>query len=149
MRARREKLTGRRSFLKRSASAGAAVAAGSWATEGDLEAAMQSVSQSSRPSELKITDMRIAHIEGAPMRVPIIKLFTNQGIVGWGEVRDGGDPRYALMLKSRILGMNPCDVDRIFRRIKPFGGHGMQSSTSPMTGARALAWKPEDAPRAS
>ena len=30
------------------------------------------------------------------------------------------------MLKSRLLGENPCDVDRLFRRIKQFGGHGRQ-----------------------
>jgi L-alanine-DL-glutamate epimerase-like enolase superfamily enzyme len=28
------------------------------------------------------------------------------------------------MLKSRLLGENPCDVDRLFRKIKQFGGHG-------------------------
>ncbi|MFC1552983.1 mandelate racemase/muconate lactonizing enzyme family protein, partial [Candidatus Latescibacterota bacterium] len=31
-----------------------------------------------------------------------------------------------LMLKSRILGMNPCNVDKIFRKIKQFGFHGRQ-----------------------
>ena len=30
------------------------------------------------------------------------------------------------MLKSRLLGENPCDVDRLFRRVKQFGGHGRQ-----------------------
>src|SRR5207344_1636104 len=33
---------------------------------------------------------------------------------------------YALMLKSRLLGQNPCDVDRLFRRIRQFGHHGRQ-----------------------
>lgn len=109
-----------------SAATGGAVAAGSMVTNGDLEAAMQAVPQMSRPSELKITDLRIAHVKDAPMRCPLIKLYTNQGLVGLGEVRDGADPRYALMLKSRILGLNPCNVDRIFRRIKQFGGHARQ-----------------------
>ena len=122
-----EKLLDRRSFFRRAASGGAAVSALGWATEGDLEAAMQSVNQMSRPSELKITDLRIAHVKDAPMRCPLIKLYTNQGIVGLGEVRDGADPRYALMLKSRILGMNPCNVDQVFRRIKQFGGHARQA----------------------
>ena len=40
-------------------------------------------------------------------RTAIIRIDTNQGIYGLGEVRDGADERYALMLKSRILGMNP------------------------------------------
>ena len=122
-----EKLLDRRSFFRTSAGAGAVVAAGSLVTEGDLEAAMQAAPQMSRPSDLKITDLRVAHIKDAPMRCPLIKLYTNQGIVGLGEVRDGADPRYALMLKSRILGMNPCNVDQVFRRIKQFGGHARQA----------------------
>ncbi|MFW6195396.1 MAG: mandelate racemase/muconate lactonizing enzyme family protein [Chloroflexota bacterium] len=81
------------------------------------------VNTASRPSELKITDMRIAVVGHANWRWPIIKLYTNQGLVGLGEVRDGASARYALMLKSRLLGENPCDVDRLFRKIKQFGGH--------------------------
>ena len=30
------------------------------------------------------------------------------------------------MLKSRILGENPCNVDKIFRQIKQFGHHARQ-----------------------
>jgi L-alanine-DL-glutamate epimerase-like enolase superfamily enzyme len=80
----------------------------------------------SRPSDLRITDMRVAEIEGAPFRSALLKIYTNQGIVGLGEVRDGASATYALMLKSRLLGENPCDIDRLFRRIKQFGGHGRQ-----------------------
>ena len=81
---------------------------------------------SSRPSDLRITDIRVAEITGAPFRSALLKIYTNQGIVGLGEVRDGASATYALMLKSRLLGENPCDVDRLFRRIKQFGGHGRQ-----------------------
>ncbi len=56
----------------------------------------------------------------------LIRIDTNQGISGLGEVRDGASPTYALMLKSRLLGENPCDVDRLFRKIKQFGHHGRQ-----------------------
>ena len=80
----------------------------------------------SRPSELRITDMRVAEIVGAPFTSALLKIYTNQGIVGLGEVRDGASATYALMLKSRLLGENPCDIDRLFRRIKQFGGHGRQ-----------------------
>ena len=38
------------------------------------------------PSTLKITDMRFADIDGAPKRCTLIKLYTNQGLVGYGEV---------------------------------------------------------------
>ncbi|MBP39094.1 MAG: mandelate racemase [Chloroflexi bacterium] len=86
--------------------------------------AVDQVSTFSNPSGLRITDMRIAVVGGGGWRWPIIKLETNQGLFGFGEVRDGGSARYALMLKSRLLGENPCDIDRLFQKIKPFGGHG-------------------------
>ena len=86
--------------------------------------AVDQVKTSSSPSDLRITDMRIAVVGGGGWRWPIIKLETNQGLVGIGEVRDGASARYALMLKSRLLGENPCDIDRLFQKIKPFGGHG-------------------------
>ncbi len=51
---------------------------------------------------------------------------TNQGISGYGEVRDGASPTFALTLKSRIIGENPCNIDKIFRKIKQFGYHARQ-----------------------
>jgi len=91
-----------------------------------LEAYPKGVNTNSRPSELKITDLRIAHVVDAPMPCPLIRIDTNQGISGLGEVRDGGSPTYALILKSRLLGEDPCNVDRLFRKIKQFGGHARQ-----------------------
>lgn len=87
----------------------------------------QNVNTNSRPSELKITDMRIAHLAGIPMRAPIIRIETNQGLVGYGEVRDGASKTYALVLKRHLLGENPCNIDKIFRKIKQFGGHARQA----------------------
>lgn len=81
----------------------------------------------SRPSDLKITDMRFVDIIGAPKRCTILKIMTNQGIEGYGEVRDAASKTYALMLKSRILGENPCNVDKIFHKIKQFGGPSRQA----------------------
>ena len=52
----------------------------------------------SRPSELKITDIRVANIDGAPKHCPLIKVYTNQGLIGYGEVRDASCDTYALML---------------------------------------------------
>ena len=95
-------------------------------TSNTAEDALNRVNTSSRPSDLRITDIRVAEITGAPFRSALLKIYTNQGIVGLGEVRDGASATYALMLKSRLLGENPCDVDRLFRRIKQFGGHGRQ-----------------------
>ena len=79
------------------------------------------------PSTLKITDMRFADIDGAPKRCTLLKIYTNQGITGYGEVRDASSRTYAAMLKSRILGENPCNVEKIFRRIKQFGGDSRQA----------------------
>ena len=61
------------------------------------------------------------------MTVPLIRIDTNQGISGYGEVRDGSSETYALFLKSRILGENPCNVDKIFRKIKQFGAPARQA----------------------
>ena len=80
----------------------------------------------SNPTDLKITDMRFVDIDGAPKRCTLLRIETNQGITGYGEVRDASSRTYALMLKSRILGENPCNVDRIFRKIKQFGGPSRQ-----------------------
>ncbi len=80
----------------------------------------------SRPSELKITDLRTATVGWKRWRFTLIRIDTNQGISGYGEVRDGASKTYALMLKSRILGENPCNVDKLFRKIKQFGQHGRQ-----------------------
>ncbi len=85
------------------------------------------MNQHCNPAELKITDIRFADIDGAPKRCTLVKVFTNQGLVGYGEVRDASSRTYAAMLKSRILGENPCNVEKIFRRIKQFGGDSRQA----------------------
>lgn len=121
------KLAGRRSFLRSAAGAFAAGLSSSFWSDATLDGAVQNVNRNSKPSDLKITDLRIAVLARAPMTCPIIKIDTNQGITGWGEVRDGATKNYALMLKSRLLGENPCDVDRIFRKIKQFGFHARQA----------------------
>lgn len=90
------------------------------------------------PSTLKITDMRFADIDGAPKRCTLLKIYTNQGITGYGEVRDASSKTYALMLKSRLLGENPCNVDRIFHKIKQFGGHSRQGGG--VSGVEIALW---------
>lgn len=84
------------------------------------------VATASRPSSLRITDLRVANVAGVPFRSSIIRIDTNQGLAGYGEVRDQASATYALMLKSRLVGENPCNVDKIFRKIKQFGFHGRQ-----------------------
>jgi L-alanine-DL-glutamate epimerase-like enolase superfamily enzyme len=84
------------------------------------------VNQFSRPGDLRITDVRTATVGWDGWRFPIIRIDTNQGLSGYGEVRDGASKTYALMLKSRLLGENPCNVDKVFRKIKQFGHHARQ-----------------------
>ena len=71
--------------------------------------------------------LRVAVVEKAPMTCPLIRIDTNQGLVGWGEVRDGATETYALVLKTRLIGENPCNVDQVFRKIKQFGHHARQA----------------------
>jgi len=100
--------------------------------------ATQNVRRSSSPSQLRITDLRVAVVSRAPMRCPLIRIDTNQDISGYGEVRDGASERYALILKSRLLGQNPCDVEKIFKRIKQFGHHGRQGGG--VSGVEMALW---------
>ena len=113
----------RRSFFRKSAAATAVIGMSGLVTGNDVEAVTGRVNTNSQPSQLKIIDMRVVNAHGRW----IIRLDTNQGISGYGEVRDGASPTYALMLKSRIMGMNPCNVDKIFRQIKQFGHHARQA----------------------
>jgi L-alanine-DL-glutamate epimerase-like enolase superfamily enzyme len=144
-----KKAIGRRSFL------GAGAAAAGLGFFADLEAYPQNVNRSSNPSELKITDMRIAVLRGpggkgrmegrGGSRVPlppatpgagaasggviVVRIDTNQGISGYGQaIGDGPQPNYVLMHKARLLGENPCNVDKIFRKIKLHGGYNRQGS---------------------
>lgn len=87
---------------------------------------------------LKITDIRFCDIDGMPKRCTLIKLYTNAGIVGYGEVRDAATKTYAAMLKSRLLGENPMNVDKIFRRIKQFGFHSRQGGG--VSGVEVALW---------
>ena len=117
----------RRSFLKKSTLGGITLGGAFMLSpiEELVAQSTQKVKRFSAPSDLKITDMRYC-VTTVLGRTAIIRIDTNQGIYGLGEVRDGADERYALMLKSRILGQNPCNVEQIFKSIKQFGGQSRQ-----------------------
>src|SRR5258708_39437719 len=112
----------RREMLRTSAAAAAATL---FAESAD--AYPKSVNANSRPSKLKITDLRIATVvKPGPSPCPIIRIDTDQGVHGLGEVRDGASATYALFLKSRLLGEDPLQLDKIFLRIEQFVGHARQ-----------------------
>jgi len=114
---------GRREMLKTSA-----VALGSSLLGAEsVETYPKGINTNSGPSTLKISDLRVATIaKPGPSPCPIIRIDTNQGVSGLGEVRDMASPTYALFLKSRILGENPLQLDKIFRKLKQFGGPARQ-----------------------
>jgi L-alanine-DL-glutamate epimerase-like enolase superfamily enzyme len=112
----------RRNFLKKTALGGMTLTGlMGLSFEDSMAQTTSKVNRASKPSELKITDLRycLTEVMGG---TAIIRIDTNQGIYGLGEVRDAADPRYALFLKSRILGENPCNVERIFKMIRQFAG---------------------------
>jgi L-alanine-DL-glutamate epimerase-like enolase superfamily enzyme len=117
----------RREFLKKTALGG--IALGGLlhlSVEDTIAQTTSKVKKASNPSALKITDMRYA-VTNVMGGTAIIRIDTNQGIYGLGEVRDAADVRYALFLKSRILGENPCNVEMLFKKIRQFGGQSRQA----------------------
>jgi len=69
------------------------------ATDRDAERRCRTSNTRSKPSDLKITDLRVAVIADAPMTCPIIRIDTNQG----SPLRRGArraSKTYALMLKN-------------------------------------------------
>ena len=92
------------------------------------EPEIRNVNTASSPSNLKITDMRyVIVVKPGPSPCVLIRIDTNQGVYGLGEVRDIAGPQYALVLKSRILGENPLRVDYLFQKIAQFGGNARQA----------------------
>lgn len=89
---------------------------------------IKNVNLHSSPSTLKITDMRYAVVvKPGPSPCVLIRIDTNQGVYGLGEVRDGANFQYAMVLKSRIVGENPLNVDYLFEKIAQYGGVSRQA----------------------
>ncbi len=86
-------------------------------------AAAPPLNRNSAPSDLKITDMRACTV-AANYDYPIIRIDTNQGVYGLGEVRDAGVKGIALILKAHILGKNPLEIEPILSGIRQFAGQG-------------------------
>jgi L-alanine-DL-glutamate epimerase-like enolase superfamily enzyme len=51
---------------------------------------------------------------------PIIRIDTNQGVYGLGEVRDAGREGIALVLKPHIMGRNPLQIEPILDSVRWF-----------------------------
>ncbi len=81
------------------------------------------VNKLSAPSDLRITDMRSLRI-AANFDYPIIRIETNQGVYGLGEVRDAGSEYSALAMKPFLIGRNPLDFDNLMSYVLPYAGSG-------------------------
>src|SRR6202142_1130431 len=115
----------RRNILKSSL---ALLAGGAVGKVAEAEPGIRNVNLASSPPSLKITDMRYAVIvKPGPSPCVLIRIDTNQGVYGLGEVRDIAGPQYAMVLKSRILGENPLRIDFLFQKIAQFGGGARQA----------------------
>jgi galactonate dehydratase len=116
----------RRSFLTRGAmSAAAALAAPPMASFGaQLETAVDRAPQASRPSDLRITAVKVAYLRGGASL--FVKIETNQGLTGWGEGVDAVNGAYNLAksLGQRLVRRNPLDVHRIFEDLRKGGIFG-------------------------
>jgi L-alanine-DL-glutamate epimerase-like enolase superfamily enzyme len=76
----------------------------------------------SRPTDLKITDIRGCMVRAGGENYPIIKIYTNQDVYGLGEVRDSARLSQAFMFKSFLIGQDPMNIEGILKRIKPYAG---------------------------
>ena len=80
------------------------------------------VNRNSAPSGLRITDMRACRISSG-LDYPIIRIDTNQGVYGLGEVRDAGVEGLALVLKPHLVGKNPLDIEPNLDNLRKFANH--------------------------
>ncbi|MBI1897598.1 MAG: mandelate racemase/muconate lactonizing enzyme family protein [Acidobacteria bacterium] len=85
-------------------------------------ACAQTLNKNSAPSQLRITDMRSVLV-ASNYDYPIIRIDTNQGVYGLGEVRDAGREGTALVLKPHIKGRNPLQIEPILDSIRNFSNH--------------------------
>jgi L-alanine-DL-glutamate epimerase-like enolase superfamily enzyme len=75
----------------------------------------------SSPSDLRITDVRACTIAGAERFIyPTIRIDTNQGVSGLGEVFVLGNVGQALAFKPYLVGKNPLEMEPILQSIRRF-----------------------------
>lgn len=111
----------RRKFFKRAAGAAVVSSAFKFVDRPANAAPLQAggVNKNSAPSQLRITDMRAIRV-ASNYDYPIIRIDTNQGVYGLGEVRDAGVEGMALILKPHIIGKNPLNIEPILDSVRNF-----------------------------
>jgi len=79
------------------------------------------VNRNSYPSDLRITDVRACTIAGAERFIyPTIRIDTNQGVSGLGEIFVLGNVGQALVFKPYLVGKNPLEMEPILQSIRRF-----------------------------
>ena len=114
-------LSCRSRISRRGLLAGGAAFAGIFKMTEGKAGAQSGLNRNSAPSQLKITDMRSVLV-ASNFDYPIIRIDTNQGVYGLGEVRDAGREGTALVLKPHLLGRNPLGIEPILDSIRNFAG---------------------------
>ena len=109
----------RRSFLTKAGIGAAAFAAAPLAStfgQGLIDA-KERTPQSSAPSDLKITAVKVAY---SIMGGMFIKLETNQGLVGWGEGVDAATGSYYIIKRmgQQLIGRSPLNPNAIAHNIR-------------------------------
>ena len=114
----------RREILAKSALAGAMTALPFAAWGQALENAVDRANLSSRPADLRITDVKCGFIRGGAGL--FVKIHTNQGIWGCGEGVDAVNGTYHLVqsLGRRLRDRDPLDVHRLFEELRRGGVFG-------------------------
>lgn len=113
--------TSRRSFLTKTALAGVLGTTASLSFGKQLEHSLENSPVQSKPSDLKITDIKCGYIRDGHSL--FVKIHTNQGIWGCGEGVDATPGTYHLvkMFGQRLKDKNPLNVHRLFEDIRRAG----------------------------
>ena len=132
----------RRAFLGKAASVAAVAAVSPMVSFGEgYQQAITAAPKASAPSDLKITDVKCAYLQGSLF----VKIYTNQGIWGCGEGVDAIGGTYYLVqsMARRLRGQSPLNVNRIFediRRAGHFGGGQSGVYVAVLTAIEAALW---------
>jgi L-alanine-DL-glutamate epimerase-like enolase superfamily enzyme len=111
----------RRTLIRRAAGGSLLGSAFAFSEAGRAQAAAQGVNKNSAPSDLKITDVRGCTIKGAETFIyPTIRIDTNQGVSGLGEVFVLGNAEQALVFKPMLVGKNPLLLEPILQSLRRF-----------------------------
>ena len=113
--------TSRRSFIKKSALAAGFIAPIATYRQGSRNCARKVSQDLSKPSDLKITEIKCGYIRNGHSL--FVKIYTNQDIWGCGEGVDAMPGTYHLvkMFEARIKGKSPLNVHRLFEDIRRSG----------------------------